>query len=268
LPKIDLTQASSNDSVSHDPIPVGSYDVVVNSAEYTPGDKQHISIVFEVSGGDRKGAKVREWFYTHTEASKRISLEQLRSLGTSANFNPVNASQLIGKKGRIITELSQDGKFANVKRLLQTTVDAGTYNAVVDDVSRDSRNDKKFLRVSYKITDTGLFEGLLLTDNLYLHQAALGFTGSRLKKMGVSTDEFDTDNNSHIKSLIGNPVSVSTVPTISSTGNPFNRVTGVSVRGNNVSHPTAESIVIDTSTVAGLSSSEYQDFDEGLEDRF
>lgn len=255
MPKINL--ANTNDSeVTIDPVPPGFYNAVVESAEFTAGEKDHIGLVFNVTEGEHVGRRVRQWYYLHTKDTKRISLQQLRTLGTPANFNPANAAQLAGKKARIETELSQDGKFANVRRIYQTSIDAGSYDSVIESVERDSRDEKNFLRVIYRITQEGQFQNLRLTDNLYTHEKAIGFTANRLKRIGASMDEFDTDNNTHLNSLVGNNVKVSVIPHKSSDGKEFTRITSVK-------------LLQDASGLRGISPEAVEvaeEFDAGFED--
>lgn len=267
LPKINLAEIDENITTgSSVPVPEGFYDAEISSAIFVPGDKQHMLISFKIIEGDYAGSYVKNWFYTHMPDPKRITLEQLSAVGVKPTFNPANASTLTGKVCRIATKLSDDGKYAVLHRLYQRLIDAGSYECMVSSVERDSRNDKPFLRVAYTISG-GEFDGLRLTENLYLNDKSMKFTGARLKRIGATHSEFDTDNNSHIRSLIGNRVLVTTMPVSLDNGRSMNRVTSVSQSEG----PVSEEIVVDMSSVAGAKDpfsgpSEFEDFDDDFED--
>ena len=185
-------------------------------------------------------------------------------LGTPPNFNEKNAKQLKGLTCQVVTEMTDDGKYANVKRVCQKEVPTGSYNAVVQSVEKRERNGKTFLEVTYRVAD-GEYENSYLSDNLYLHEKALSFTGNRLKRMGADVKEFDTDNVSHINSLVGNKVRVSTNPEISGNGLVYNKITGVQAGHKEEPVVTDGAIKIDTSNIAGMQN-KAEEFDSGFDD--
>jgi len=275
MPKINMKDIPDSGEETFVPVPSGTYKAVVSSAEYTQdSSKEFILATFRITEGEHKGSTVRNWFHLANSEARRISLEHLQNLGIPSNFNPKNAHQLIGRECQIITVISETdkGKFANLKRLAQKEIPAGSYNTVVHSIKRRNWSGKNFLEVNYRIKE-GEFEGLTLSDNLYTHDTAIAFTARRLKRIGADRDEFDTDNDSHLNGLIGNVVMVSTQPEIAGSGLVYNKITGV-VRNEDDATPdvsTDSIITINTASVAGLAPNETtQEFDAGFgsEDKF
>lgn len=265
MPKINLKDVPEDGQGEFTPVPAGVYKVKVSHAVHEKEDsKEYIKATFKVTSGEHEGSIVNNWFHLAHPEAKRISMDQLKLLGVPSNFHPANAHTLVGLECQIVTTLTDDGKYANVKRIAQKEIPTGSYDAVVHSVERRDWNGKDFLEVTYRITD-GDYKDFYLSDNLYLHDKALGFTASRLKRLGASMDEFDTDNITHVNSLVGSKVRVSTSSEITTAGLVYNKITSITKTEINADEPEPGVIRINTSAVAGIpSENRHEEFDEGF----
>lgn len=217
---VDLMPDGGEDFVV---VPDGTYLSKVTKSEYEKEPKERIFITFEIIDGEHKGARVNNGFYLHKPDCKRISLEQLENLGIPERFHPANAKQLVGKVGNIVTELSEDGKYANVKFVNQKEVPAGTYTAVISKAEKgESFSGKDFIRVVFKIKG-GDQNGLCIFDRWFLSEKSIPYTAGKIKRLGV-TGNFDADSPSSLRKLVGKKVELTTTMSEGSNGKMYTRV--------------------------------------------
>ena len=204
--------------------------------------------VDEPSNPDVDGLQFRDWLRFKEGENKRISLENLQRMGGGLNPRYQSPGYIAGKSCRIkIQQSDYKPENSEVKSIYQQYVPEGTYTCKIGRVG-DIRTvakvgggeSKPFFSVDFVI-ESGEYEGLAITERLYVNEKSLGVTAAKLGAMGVPVGDFDTDNERDRKSMIGLRANITLQDRRQSDGSTQTKLTKISKLGRKGASAPAES---------------------------